>query len=363
MMMKRGFSFLLIGTGIAVLAGCPIYPDDGQNRRVCLIDTSGAAVGGDCWDCPDSYYSAACHPWTCNSGADCPSGYSCNSDHRCKYTDGGPSSSSGQSCTKPSDCGAGSNCGADNKCHTGDCSTTGCPSSFVCKLASDAGGVPACTPVAGGAGTISSCKSDKDCPSPAGSKCLTGTCVAPQDQCADATQCAGGGQCVQGACTPSCSPSKPCPTGYGCDTGKGVCTGNPTPCTSSTQCGGGKVCVEEHCVEPCGAGGTCGAGLKCVDGGCTPDQQPVFTCKVDGQQDDCQPGSVCLRHSCYIACSADAGADSCKQADQFNQCKTVTTASGTHHVCGSTANLGTECDPTVAKNCTSPLICIDGYCK
>jgi len=37
---------------------------DATNRRVCLIDTSGASVGGDCWDCPDSYYSAACRAWT-----------------------------------------------------------------------------------------------------------------------------------------------------------------------------------------------------------------------------------------------------------------------------------------------------------
>ena len=187
--------------------------------------------------------------------------------------------------------------------------------------------------------------------------------MAPQDQCVDATQCPGEAQCVVGACTPSCSANKPCPTGYACDDAKGVCTNNPTPCTSSAQCTGGKTCVQEHCVDPCGPGGTCGAGLKCIDGGCTPDQQPVFTCKTDGVQDSCQAGSICLRHSCYIGCSADAGADACKNADEFNQCKPVTTSSGTHHVCGSTDNLGTECDPTQNKNCASPLICIDGYCK
>jgi hypothetical protein len=100
-----------------------------------------------------------------------------------------------------------------------------------------------------------------------------------------------------------------------------------------------------------------------VEGGCTPDQQPVFTCGTDGVQDNCQAGSICLRHSCYIACSADAGADACKNADKFNQCKAVTTTSGTHNVCGSTDNLGTDCDPTQGKNCATPLICIDGYCK
>jgi hypothetical protein len=121
--------------------------------------------------------------------------------------------------------------------------------------------------------------------------------------------------------------------------------------------------VQEHCVDACGTGGSCGTGLTCVDNGCTPDQQPIFTCNVDGAQDNCQPGSICLRHSCYIACNADAGADACKAADQFNQCKAVTTGSGTYNVCGSTTNLGTACDPTQGKNCDGSLVCIDGFCK
>lgn len=356
MMMKRAVSFVFFGLGMAVLAGCPIYPSD-RAHRVC--------VGGDCFECPDAYYSSICTAWTCAGPGDCPSGYTCTSDQRCKFTDALPPPGSGNpGCTKPSDCPNG-NCGADNKCHAGDCSTTGCPSGYVCHLASGSNGAPQCVPTIGdgNGGVTSSCKSDKDCPSPAGSKCLTGTCVPPQDQCADATQCPGDAQCVDGACTPTCSASKPCPTGYGCDTAKGVCTQNPTPCTTSAQCGNGKVCVQEHCVEPCGAGGTCGAGLKCVDGGCTPDQRPVFTCNTEGVQDTCQSGSICLRHSCYIACTADAGVDQCKNADRFNQCKPVTTSSGTYHVCGSTENLGTECDPTQGKHCTSPRICIDGYCR
>jgi hypothetical protein len=220
--------------------------------------------------------------------------------------------------------------------------------------------------IGGDGGSTSACHSDSDCSTPAGSRCLTGKCVAPADQCADATQCAGDSQCVQGACTPACSATKSCPTGYACDTTKSVCTGtNPNPCSSSAQCttGTGTVCVEQHCVDPCGAGGTCANGLKCVDGGCTPDQQPVFTCSTDGVQGECQSGSICLRHACYIGCNADAGADACKSADQFNQCKSVTTASGAHSVCGSTNNLGTECDPTQGKSCATPLVCIDGYCK
>lgn len=353
--MKRAVTFVLSGLGVGILAGCPIYPSD-RDHRVC--------ISGDCYDCPDSYYSSECTPWTCNSGADCPSGYACTADHRCKLTGTTPTNPGDTACTKPSDCSTG-NCGADNKCHAGDCSTTGCPTSYVCKLSAGSNGQPTCEPIDGdgGGGTTSTCKSDKDCPSPAGSKCLTGQCVAPQDQCVDATQCPGDAQCVQGACTPACNANKPCPTGYACDDAKGVCTNNAAPCTSTSQCTGGKQCVQEHCVDPCGAGGTCAAGLACVDGGCTPDQKPVFVCATEGVQDNCKAGSICLRHSCYIACSADAGADACKNADQFNQCKSVATSTGAYNVCGSTNNLGSECDPTQAKNCVDPKICIDGFCK
>jgi hypothetical protein len=197
----------------------------------------------------------------------------------------------------------------------------------------------------------------------AGSKCLSGKCTAPVDQCADGSQCPNGGQCVGGSCTPSCDANKPCPTGYACDLAKGVCTDNPAPCTSSTQCTGGNVCVDEHCVAPCGANGECGAGLVCVDGGCTPDEKPIFICNNDGQQDNCQQGSICVRHSCYIACDPDAGNGSCTGADKFNICKAVTTTTGSYSVCGSSSNLGTECDPTQNKTCANPLVCIDGYCK
>ncbi len=349
MMMKHVFSFVLLGLGAAALGGCPIYSDEERSNRVC--------VGSDCYSCPDPYVSDNCYGFSCYGDTDCPSGYSCASNHRCKLTDGIPPTPTGTSCTKPSDCPTGSSCGADNKCHTGDCSTSGCPSTFVCKLEN---GAPVCKPV-GNTGGTSTCSRDADCSTP-GAKCLSGSCVNPSDQCADATQCAPGSQCVAGECTPSCSASKPCPTGYSCDDAKGVCTGNPTACTSSSQCNGGNVCVQEHCVAPCGAGATCPSGLVCIDGGCTPDEKPVFTCVTDGAKDKCQAGSLCLRHSCYISCDA-AVPDSCKSADQFNVCKSVTTSSGPHSVCGSTTNLGTDCDPTQAKNCASPLVCIDGFCR
>jgi hypothetical protein len=101
-----------------------------------------------------------------------------------------------------------------------------------------------------------------------------------------------------------------------------------------------------------------------VAGGCIPDQKPQFICATEGQQGACAQGSLCLHHNCYIACSGstDAGVQ-CKNTDQFNICKGVVTASGTYNVCGSSNNLGSECDPTIGKNCGVSLICIDGFCR
>lgn len=354
MNIKHAVTFVLSGLGVAVLAGCPIYADD-HSQRVC--------VGGQCYSCGDSYYSSDCTGFTCETSTDCPSGYACDTSGQCSAS----TDASTGSCTKPADCAAGSTCGADDACHSGTCAASGCPTGYVCKLDTNSNGVPACAASGSvpGGGITSTCKSDTDCmaDATAGSKCLTGSCVTPADQCADATQCGNGYQCVNGACTPACNASVTCPTGYACDTAKGVCTVNPTTCSSSSQCNGGTVCVDQHCVTACNADATCASGLVCVDGGCTPDERPIFTCATDGAQDACQAGSICLRHSCYIGCNADAGATACKAADNFNVCKTVTTSSGVHDVCGSATNLGTECDPTQAKNCASPLICIDGYCK
>jgi hypothetical protein len=155
--------------------------------------------------------------------------------------------------------------------------------------------------------------------------------------------------------------------------GTNVCTGNPNPCggDGGQACSTGTTCVDQHCVPDCktGADGaaSCATGLICVDNGCIPDQAPKFLCQTDGQQDNCATGSICLHHNCYIACTlADGGADgggTCQHADQFNVCKAVQTSTGTYDVCGSSTNLGNQCDPTQGENCMSPAICIDGYCK
>jgi hypothetical protein len=353
--MKRLFWMSVFALGAAVLGGCPIYPDHGSTHRVCPYGDTR------CYDCPEDYYSDSCVSWACTTNVDCPSGYSCQNG---TCVSGSPIDG-GNTCTRPGDCGVGQTCGSDGRCHTGDCSNYGCPGGYTCKLS---GGSLSC--VANTDGGQTGCQSDAACATShgAGAKCLNGTCTKPEDQCSDATQCKNGQQCVAGVCTPSCSATKPCPTGYSCDA-NGVCTGNPTPCGSSGSCSSGRVCVEERCVDPCGAGSSCGTGLICVNGGCVPDEKPQFICGTegkpgDGQPGNCASGSVCLRHSCYIACTqTDAGATGCENADKFNVCKSVTTGSGTYSVCGSSSNLGTECDPSRGLNCASGKVCIDGFCR
>jgi hypothetical protein len=360
MSLKRWVSFVFCGLGATILGGCPIYPDS-RDHRVCL-------ESGVCYSCPDDYYSSDCYAYGCGSDYDCPVGYAC-SNGQCVGAgyDGGYTGDSGGQCTRPSDCPSGQNCGADDRCHPGDCSNSGCPSGYQCKLSN---GTLQCvgtgTPDGGNNdGGFTGCHNDSEC-TPAGSKCLDGTCVAPPDQCFDTTQCPNNEQCVAGVCTPGCANGAPCPTGYTCDPKTNVCSGNTNPCGATADggtCKPGTVCVEDHCVSPCGTGNTCPAGEVCVDGGCIPDQKPQFTCSKEGTQDACAAGSICIHHSCYIACSPDAGADACKNADKFNICKSVTTSSGTYSVCGSASNLGTDCDPTQGKNCPGAGVCVDGFCR
>ena len=370
--MKRFFWVTLGVVGAAILGGCPIYADN-ANQRVCTVDG--------CFDCTNDYYSGSCTPWQCNSSTDCPSGYYCSGSNTCvgganpSYDGGTPPGS----CSSPTDCSVGSNCGTDGQCHPGDCSNSGCPSGFQCKLSNGSLQCVGTGTRDGGStgdggktdGGVTGCQTDAQCASlGAGAKCLDGTCVKAADQCSDATQCPNNEQCVQGVCTPSCGAQANCPAGYSCDPTKGVCTGNPTSCGNGQSCTSNTVCVEDHCVPPCGAGNTCPSSLVCVNGGCIPDQKPQFVCGTEGTPGNgapgnCAVGSLCLHHNCYIACGSDAGVDGggCRAADKFNVCKQVTTSSGTYSVCGSSSNLGSECDPTAGRNCAGALICIDGFCR
>jgi hypothetical protein len=377
--MKRLFSIALFGAAVAALGGCPVYPDNPDAYQVC--------DGNTCWNCPTDNVSQQCSPWSCNTNGDCPGAYYCGPNATCvapgssedagvspPAVDATSSTPVATSCTQPSNCGAGYTCGAGGACELGDCSVTGCVSGYVCELEN---GTLQCLLQASAspdAGAVA-CQSNADCVnSSSGALCLDGTCVAPANQCFDGTQCLPGDKCVQGACTPSCAaPSdggaSSCPTGYACTdiadaSSSGVCSGNLTPCEANPSvCPSGSVCSQNHCVSPCSSGTACATGETCLQGGCVPNQIPSFTCAQDGVQDLCASGSICLHHSCYIACNPDAGASACQSDEQMTECKPVTASSGTYYVCGSSTNLGTQCNPTSGQECaSSAAVCIDGFC-
>jgi hypothetical protein len=361
--MKRNFIIGIFGLSAAALLGCPVWGGGGGGTGTCY-----GAEYPECIQCGEGYQ--------------CPSGQACDANYYCvpiPGLDGGGTST------------------GDGGGEGGDCSFVGCSGGEVCAVV-DGGAVCIPNPDGGlpdgnGGGDAKSdappftgCTSNAACADAgAGYLCLDGKCVAPANQCTDTTQCPNNELCVQGACVPSCSSSNPCPTGYSCQTpgdggtgtsgGSGVCTGNPTPCGAAD---GGTTCVDEHCVAPCSTGGTCPSGEVCVDNGCIPNQQPNFVCDKMGQaggtQDVCASGSICLHHSCYIACSesaADAGGFcSTATGGKFDLCKGVdeSTADGgtaTFDVCASASNLGNQCDltSTPPKDCSGGQVCIDGYCR
>lgn len=400
---KAGARAGAIALGAVVLFGCPVY---GGSQGDVVCDSQG--------NCCDEN-TGNCSLWNCDYSQQCPSGASCNSglcvsgsgyDGGYYYGDDGGGYDAGEDADYyPYDAGTDA---------TVDCSTTGCQGGFTCTLTN---GIAQClpTPDGGSDATVppveastppeagshdagvdaptlppfKGCTNDNACvtDSGAGARCLDGKCVAEANECSDSTQCPSVGgaqeQCVSGVCTPSCTvgSSAGCPTGYSCvqNGAESVCTGNPTPCGAAdggAACAKGTTCVDEHCVPDCtaasagsDAGPSCsGSGLVCVDNGCIPEQAPTFVCAgADGTESTCASGSTCLHHNCYISCSlADAGAsdagNTCRTAGNFNTCKPVTTSTGTFDVCGSSTNLGSECDPTRGIACSDSRICIDGTC-
>jgi hypothetical protein len=368
--MKR----LLLGLAMlgvaALLWGCPIY---GNENRVCQ--------GGGCYSCPDTSYSGACINWSCQQDSDCDSGYLCDQSSGTCYQASYPPDASG-----------------DDSSAT-DCSTTGCPSGYVCKLSN---GVAECVSLGGSgsdagvdsskpgdAGTgdaatgdsavsadasdgsilVSGCNADSDC-SGSGSRCVDGKCAAQVGLCSDGTQCiAAGSACVDGLCEARCTTTQPCPSGYGCDFTRGVCNLNPGPCSGSgaSSCQGGATCVEGHCVPPCNTavegGASCAAAQVCVNGGCIPEQGATFACANDGDQgqlsNTCPSTAICLHHDCYPACALDAAAPGCTGG---TTCKDVTIETGIYAVCAASGTLGSDCDPAQGNACAAG-VCINGSCQ
>jgi hypothetical protein len=219
-----------------------------------------------------------------------------------------------------------------------------------------------------GAGAIckpsnpAACGADADCTGfGAGYLCVSGLCTAPADQCFDQTQCPGNDKCVEGKCTPACNANADCPTSYRCDTSLGICSTPAHACVITRDCGGSStVCVDGTCV-PRSDGASCPAGTVWVENGCIPNQTSNFVCTAEGTRDICAAGSICLHHSCYISCEQPNASVCDNQAPSLSECRTVATSSGEHRVCGSSENLGGDCDPQVP--CSQGKICVDGFCR
>lgn len=382
-------SLVALGTLAVALSGCPIWSgDDDYNDDGCF----GECCYGEC----NSNY--------CSTQAECGAGEVCGGDNECHYGDcsswgcplgevcdvsgfdfqcipdpgqggfgeggfGGGSASGGSAeggggeggsgqpiyCGNPGDCGAGSFCAPDGTCTAGDCNAIeGCIFGFACD---ESGLLPFCARE-----NANGCGADVDCVSGDGSSCISGVCTAPADKCFDQTQCPSGAVCADGKCTPSCAGGDACPSSYSCTTGVDLCTTPAVACAITNDCGGpDSVCVAGACV-PRAVGGFCDVGTVWVNNGCIPDQSAAFVCTVDGDQDVCSAGSICLHHSCYISCETPNDT-ACDGLPEFDQCKSVSTPSGGHFVCGSAENLGDECDPTAGTACGPGFICVDGYCK
>lgn len=361
------------GVLATLLAGCPIYDDNspggcvGEGCGNTSSNPSGCASSEDCGTNETCGSDGFCHTGDCTIWG-CAGGLSCvvADDQTASCQQGGAGGSGGGGsgkiyCGNPKDCAANETCAPDGTCTAGACdldvgggSTLGCIYGYVCNAD---GTAPVCE-----RSNPAGCGVDADCAA-AGADylCVSGICTSPADQCFDQTQCIADSKCVQGKCTPSCDAGITCPDVYACDSNLGICSTPTKVCTITNDCGGpDTVCVAGACV-PRSAGPDCPAGTVWVDNGCIPDQSPKFVCATDGQQDNCAASSVCLHHSCYISCEG-ANQNACdNQPSSLNQCKTVTTSSGDHQVCGSDANLGNQCNPTLS--CMAGAICIDGYCK
>ncbi|MGK3988570.1 hypothetical protein WME99_36335 [Sorangium sp. So ce136] len=376
--MKRLTLLGLASVLAPLLAGCPIYDD--ADSHFCDAEDCGPGISDGCEEPADCGINEtcgednACHigdctTWGCSDGFECVIAddltASCVASGPGAGGSGGGGSGGGDSgavyCGNPDDCAEGETCAPDGTCQPGSCDEAladgeplGCIHGYVCEGDETAATCVPATPAA--------CGADVDCAGlGAGYLCVSGVCTAPQDQCFDQTQCPANDKCVEGKCTPACSDDADCPSSYRCDAALGICSQPAQPCVITDDCGGpSAVCVDGACV-PRSDGPTCPEGDVWVENGCIPGQSSNFVCGEDGAQDVCAPGSICLHHSCYISCDQPNPNACGSQSPSLSECRTVETFSGVHQVCGSSENLGGECDPE--KPCAEGSLCVDGFCR
>ncbi len=270
--MKRLFLGGILLGGLALLAGCPIYP-------------SGSPTAcGEC--CEDS---------------DCSSGYQCSQSQQCvpqgtgsydASASSGSSSGSGSSGSSISDlCGA---CPLGSVCTLANGVLECLPPDYFGDDASeilygeDGGSAPADAAAHDAAPDASppppkKCNANSDCADAGSGTCLDGLCAPAAEVCSASFPCIGDTVCVGGACLPPCSSGQTntCPTGYSCDFDLGACSLGAGACSTSSDCAGGATCVETRCVAPAGDGGVCPGGLLAVNGGCIPDELAGSNCQTN----------------------------------------------------------------------------------
>jgi hypothetical protein len=370
--MKRFVALVFVGVAGAVTAGCPIYSDQGD---AWCADYHECRPGEDCsqWPCNQAtgwggaagayyfggaagYAAVAGRGGSDGGGRDGGDGAAADVKPDALVNEAGEAEAEAEAlvaCGQPADCPSGATCGTDGVCHAGDCGTIACINGFVCE--SSANG-RLCAKV-----DPRGCESDAECA--AGASCVDGVCTPAADLCSDRTQCVAGSLCVNGKCVVGCGAGYSCPDGYLCRFASRLCNIVSRGCSTTADCGGPNVvCVDHACVPRCNVRGPCGDGTgSCVNNGCIPSQKIVPQCAGEGVQAACGAGQICLHRHCYTACGADGGGV-CTQPDQ-DVCKAVTTSAGTFSVCGSTSNLGSECDPTMNKPCSGGQVCLDGFCR
>jgi hypothetical protein len=361
--MKRFVPFMFVGVAGVVTAGCPVFSDKEDSW---CADYHDCQPGEDCyqWPCNEppgwggaggSYYVAGAAGYAAYGGR---GGYDAGGRDGgdAASEDARPEAAAPVACANPGDCRAGFTCGSDGTCHSGDCTTTPCINGFVCEVSANG---RACVKA-----DSRGCGSDAECTGT--DACVDGICTPAGSLCSDRTQCLPGSACVEGKCVPMCGEGEACPSGFRCDTkGSLLCSIASQGCSITADCGSQDlVCVDLACVPRCTVRGPCGEGLgACVNNGCIPSQKIVAQCASEGVQGNCSTGQVCIRQHCYTSCATpDGGLGACTEAGQ-DICKTITSASGAYAVCGSTSNLGSECDLTVGKRCPTGFVCTDGFCK
>lgn len=366
----RAFAFALPFT--VLLAGCPIWSDDGGDRE-CYTDADctgdDVCFRGSC-EPPECRSDAECGAGDICSGGSCVPGTPCSTDAECgagsvcvsgmcrpgsrctadaecgtgEICEGGLCTPGDRSCRTHGDCAAGSYCAAGECTPSGPCSDdAGCDATFWCDFRDT------CVPREPGA-----CRADADCTT-AGQVCVEGQCRDLDDTCQFDRECAPGTACVNNTCTRICTGDADCRSGESCVSN--FCRPDPTECTRSTECASGSHCVDGRCLADCEGGLTCGTDEYCAteDEFCHPEWSPEPFCTEDS---DCRTGRVCREGVCRTPCPTMTNMECMRFDSQVPECRAD---AGGEYLCHAANELTPEC--RVQSDCGDGRDCHDGACR